>query len=300
MYKNKNILFIVCLIALLCLAGCNDSPNTNIVNEPNNQQEENNIQEVSFKAEIIEIFDNSILVKPLEGEDEMKSSDKISVSISNISVNFNFIIGQTIEITYDGMIAESYPAQIFGTKNVELVNNNDENIVEFGGKKYSIDELSEQTLNWLKMTEEQRMLSSYYPPEFIVKDDINDADNIQEQWGITLEAQNVTPSGLTIACHQLGGTDIFELSTGSFYTIQKLEDNGFVNVEYLPHKYDIGWTSEAYIINKDSTTTWDINWEWLYGKLPAGQYRIGKEIMNFRDTGDYDQEIIYAHFEIKE
>ncbi len=43
---------------------------------------------------------------------------------------------------------------------------------------------------------------------------------------------------------------------------------------------------------------WDVNWEWLYGVLAEGKYRIGKEITDFRDTGDYDSAIYYAEFEI--
>lgn len=34
------------------------------------------------------------------------------------------------------------------------------------------------------------------------------------------------------------------------------------------------------------------------GELSAGRYRIGKEFMDFRKTGDYDKEICYAEFEI--
>ena len=52
------------------------------------------------------------------------------------------------------------------------------------------------------------------------------------------------------------------------------------------------------MIQKEDTTQWDVNWEWLYGELPAGEYRIGKEIMNFRGAGDYDTEMLYAGFVI--
>ena len=72
-----------------------------------------------------------------------------------------------------------------------------------------------------------------------------------------------------------------------------------MNVEYIPHEYDVGWTDEAWIIQKENTTMWNVIWEWLYGELPAGEYRIGKEIMNFRGTGDYDKEIVYADFIIE-
>lgn len=43
---------------------------------------------------------------------------------------------------------------------------------------------------------------------------------------------------------------------------------------------------------------WEVNWELLYGVLAEGKYRIGKEITDFRDTGDYDSAIYYAEFEI--
>ena len=122
---------------------------------------------------------------------------------------------------------------------------------------------------------------------------------VQNNWGITLVAENVTTTGLTIVCHQSGGENVAELDTGSFYTIQKLENSSWKTVEYLPHEYEIGWTAEAWIIQKDSTTTWDVDWEWLYGALPSGEYRIGKEIMNFRKTGDYDIEMAYAEFTIE-
>jgi len=114
-----------------------------------------------------------------------------------------------------------------------------------------------------------------------------------------LETENVTPIGLTIVCHQSGGENVAELDTGSFYVIQKLKKSKWVDVEYIPQEYDVAWTAEAWPIPKEGTTTCDVNWEWLYGKLPAGEYRIGKGITNFRGPGDYDNEMVYADFVIE-
>ena len=119
------------------------------------------------------------------------------------------------------------------------------------------------------------------------------------KWGLALEAENVTPSGLTLLCHQSGGENIYELNTGSYYVIQRKENGDWADVEYLPQEVDMAWTAEAWMIQKGSTTTWDVNWEALYGELPSGEYRIGKEITNFRATGDYDSEILCAEFIIK-
>lgn len=120
-------------------------------------------------------------------------------------------------------------------------------------------------------------------------------------FGITLEVDNVTANGLTIVCKHSGGENVAELHTGSYYVIQKRGIMGWRDVEYVLSKdYDyVAWTDEAPLIQKEGITQWDVNWEWLYGKLSAGEYRIGKEIMNFRGTRDYDKEMVYAKFIIK-
>lgn len=68
----------------------------------------------------------------------------------------------------------------------------------------------------------------------------------------------------------------------------------------MPYVIDgeIGWTSEAWMIPMNSEREWEANWEWLYGKLPAGTYRIGKEIMDFRGSSDYDIAVYYVEFNI--
>lgn len=125
------------------------------------------------------------------------------------------------------------------------------------------------------------------------------SDGMPNKWGITLETANVTPKGLTLVCHQLGGEAVFELNTGSFYGLQKLEGAEWIDVEFVPQEYEVAWTSEAWLIQKGSTTEWDINWGWLYGELSSGEYRIVKPISNFRGTGDYDNETFYAGFIIE-
>ena len=121
---------------------------------------------------------------------------------------------------------------------------------------------------------------------------------LPNKWGVTLETENVTANGLTLVCHQTGG-EAAELNTGSFYAIERLEGGQWTTVEYAPQEYEVAWTSEAWLIAKEGTTKWEINWTWLYGQLPAGEYRMAKPISNFRGPGDYDTETIYATFCIK-
>ena len=59
------------------------------------------------------------------------------------------------------------------------------------------------------------------------------------------------------------------------------------------------FTAEAYMIQKDSFYETVINFEWLYGKLEPGRYRIVKTVTDLRGTGDYTDYAFAAEFSIK-
>ena len=70
-------------------------------------------EEYEFTATVIGVYDNSIIVEPDANSNERKSSDKISMGINEQD---SFYIGSEVRITYNGIIMESYPAQIIATK----------------------------------------------------------------------------------------------------------------------------------------------------------------------------------------
>ncbi len=122
----------------------------------------------------------------------------------------------------------------------------------------------------------------------------------QENSGITLTAENITPTGLTIKCTQSGGRPAGELLTGSWYVLQKwTQENGWEEMPYIIDG-EIAWTSEAWTIPMDNTCEWEVDWEWLYGTVPNGKYRIGKAIMDFIPSRDYEREVCFIEFEITE
>lgn len=86
---------------------------------------EENTEKISFNATVLENNGNSILVKPEEGSSELNSSDKIFVRVrvdnAVLKELSEFTEGSKVKITYDGMIMESYPAQINAYK-VEFAN----------------------------------------------------------------------------------------------------------------------------------------------------------------------------------
>ncbi len=130
---------------------------------------------------------------------------------------------------------------------------------------------------------------------------IPDAEPIIEvpvfDWGVTLTVKNVTAKGLTLVCTQNGGEAQGELQTGSWYEIQRLENGTWKKAEYTAIDEElVGWTGEAWCIPKNETVEWEVDWSWLYDELPEGEYRIGKEIMDFQGTGEYEETVIYAEF----
>lgn len=68
-----------------------------------------NAQVTTFQATVIEVTDSSILVKPVDDSPELDSSDQFSVPNTE---RLALQTGDTVEITYNGEILESYPAQL--------------------------------------------------------------------------------------------------------------------------------------------------------------------------------------------
>lgn len=79
------------------------------------------LPEVRFQASILEIENNYYLVEPVEGSPELKSADQITVPMKNLDPSLEPEIGDIIEVTYDGAIAESYPAQISEVYRIKVV-----------------------------------------------------------------------------------------------------------------------------------------------------------------------------------
>lgn len=121
---------------------------------------------------------------------------------------------------------------------------------------------------------------------------------LPDKWGLELTAKNVTPAGCTIVFTQSGGNHTGELGTGSPYVLEKYKSGKWTAVEMLPQEYDVAWTAEGWIIKNNDSVEFTENWKWLYGELPAGKYRIGKSISDWRKPGDYDEKMYYAYFEI--
>lgn len=107
---KKSLLISLAVLMIITLFACG----TNEVKDVDDGYEDNT---GCFIGKILEIHESYILVQPEEGSQELKSSDKISVSLKDVG-KVEAEIGDKVEIRYSGEIAESYPAKINQTLSV--------------------------------------------------------------------------------------------------------------------------------------------------------------------------------------
>jgi hypothetical protein len=106
----------------------------------------------------------------------------------------------------------------------------------------------------------------------------------------------ITPTGLTV---RFTSANENETDHGSYFRVEKYDNSEWNEVKQLELQGDLTWTDEAYPIPTDGFRDCVIDWSWLYGELTTGQYRIIKDIIDFRGTGDYDEYYLAAEFEIE-
>ena len=126
--------------------------------------------------------------------------------------------------------------------------------------------------------------------------DVLDAEERTDEWGLTLKAESVTPTGCTLVFEQQGGSAEGELETGESYILQVKKDGEWQKAETV--REDYAWKAVAWLIEKDARTEQDVDWEWLYGTLPVGEYRIVKSVMDFVETGNFEERQFFAEFAI--
>ncbi|MDF2484985.1 MAG: hypothetical protein K0R46_1153 [Herbinix sp.] len=177
--RNLMKLISITMLFVLLLSGCGTT-----LNEPGTKDApkegglpSNTIEELyTFRAEVIE-GGTTLLITPSEESNEARSSDKMSVSLNGATIvnevgesitAEDLQAGDILMITYNGMIAESYPAQIGATKIEKVDHNNlldgyfaliDDIYQEDDGLNSDIDTIALDTSEWINLTDiEKEML----------------------------------------------------------------------------------------------------------------------------------------------
>ncbi len=82
---------------------------------------------------------------------------------------------------------------------------------------------------------------------------------------------------------------------GEYFTLEKKIGGSWYQVP-VAIDGEYGFNSIGYNLEPDGESEWISDWEWLYGSLEPGEYRIVKDILDFRGTGDYDTYYLAAEF----
>ncbi len=124
----------------------------------------------------------------------------------------------------------------------------------------------------------------------------------RSDWGVVLSAKNITSTGLTLVVSQSGGQATGHLITGTPYRLVTLVGETWEPVEELPLPEGVdgrAWDSLAYNIMPESSTELKVDWNWIYGELPSGTYRLEKCFLDMRAAGDYDTAEFHVEFTIE-
>lgn len=121
---KKIFQMITAIVMVLTLAsGCGDTESSNTGSEGDVSRFE---KASVFTATITEVEDETVLVTPEEGAEELKSSDSFRLAVKDMPASYEPQVGDVIEITYTGTISEIYPAELDDIKTVTVVKQKEE------------------------------------------------------------------------------------------------------------------------------------------------------------------------------
>lgn len=110
---KKYIAIVLTACILLGLCACADSGAGTVA--ANDKTPTTSCTDTVFEATVLEIYDGSVLVQPVEGSGELRSADQITFGTKDLE-KLDVAVGDRVKIVYNGHIMESYPAQIVASK----------------------------------------------------------------------------------------------------------------------------------------------------------------------------------------
>ena len=92
---------------------------------------------------------------------------------------------------------------------------------------------------------------------------------------VSISISNVSSTGATVI---IKDTNAESYCYGEWYAIEKEKDGTWYEIKTVIDDY--GFNELGYLTNDEGIVDFNIDWEWLYGKLPKGKYRLLKQVNN--------------------
>ncbi len=115
--------------------------------------------------------------------------------------------------------------------------------------------------------------------------------------GVTMKVKegSVTPRGLRVIFDNKSDS---ECTYGEYYCLEKKTTGNWYQIPVVIDG-NYGFDDIGYPLAPSDNSQLAVDWEWLYGSLDPGDYRIVKDILDFRGTADYDKYYLAAEFTIR-
>lgn len=120
------------------------------------------------------------------------------------------------------------------------------------------------------------------------KAELNEIDGVS----MTIEKDTLTRTSATVVISDYGKeTNIY----GEFYRIDKKENGEWKEVKKAHTNYE--FNKVEYFVDEDGKLEFKCDWEYLYGKLDKGEYRLVKSAFPNLDRSITDDDISYFSVE---
>ena len=194
----------------------------------------------------------------------------------------------------ENIISQSAVEESISSEEINVVSASGDTQEPVQDSQSAVDKLSQPKENGYVDNEEQAN-SDVNVPEIIDSD--KDANVFSPLAGVTMEVTEYSNTSVSVRITNDTDKDI---QCGSDFCLE-IQDEETEEWRELDEVIDnAAFTMEAYRIQKDSPYETVINFEWLYGRLESGRYRMVKTVTDFRGTGDYTDYTYTAEFCIKE
>ena len=117
------------------------------------------------------------------------------------------------------------------------------------------------------------------------------------EWGLTLTVTQAGPTGAAYVWEQDGTPLDRSPFTNEQYELERLEDGEWVPLPYQTDR--IVWGAAANFLPLNGSSTREVDWEWLYGSLGPGEYRLVTGVILPRGEGEAEGAWIGARFAIE-
>lgn len=123
-------------------------------------------------------------------------------------------------------------------------------------------------------------------------EEVNTVDGI----AMEVKEETVSPEGLTVVVEN---ESIEEAIYGDDFVLERMIEGNWYQMTTLLEEENYGFNAIGYSLIPGESGEWEVNWEWLYGSLERGEYRIIKGVLDFREAGNFDEYYLAAEFVIE-